>query len=975
MTLSPTFPSLARSCRWLVGAAVLLGGLAPALAAPPPAPGAKSGVIKFTNGGSLPGELQPTSPAGTVHWQGRDFVGPFEFEAGQIAGIQLPPVPGAARAGDFCVELASGDILFGNLVRFDDKEIELAVPEGTPFVVNVPAVKRLYRMDADNGVIFQGPAGLAGWSESGPEGGWSEDGPTLMSVKHGATLTRDISLPEDAAIEIQLGWEKTPAFILALGMDPNAKADHRQHGFRFEVWDGDLVVVRENADRADAAFIRTLTKETHELQLTVYLSQAKGELQVYGPDGKRLAAIKVPPKAAATYPGIRLINVAGDIRLENLRVTRLKGAILDPLSDGNSRLRKIDGTTLDGRFEGLDPAAKTFRFEAAGQKTEVPLTEFSLVEFSTKPSDDKREVTVFCQEGSRHSGHLDKIDAGKVWIVTPAVRDPIGVPVDRLRTLVMHPKEADTTAKTSAGRKGRLEFDRQKMFGWLMPGKAEGEGTCLVWQPEGSRNASAIRTGVAGKVVFRDPPPPAPVSQNRVRNEPQGNFTNIFLKNLSKGPAPKASAKRPQTLHLISGDTIPCTVASIDEEGLTIETPLASAQVVPHSQVKALELVAGAPAPSLKDAKRDRLLTIPRLQKGTPPTHLLHSRTGDFLRCRLIDMTDTRVRVEVQLTEVDIPRDRVSQIIWFHPELDAVEEKAADKTEEKGEEKPEETKTPADSDDAAAGEKKTDETKPEGQAPDKAAAPAAIAAPSWPLQILRRDGNRVTFFPESVDESKIYGRSIVLGECRFEIADADQLIFGQAVEVAAATLPYHQWKLHPAVEPLVAQDMGGGEDGRPAGTESALVGKPAPDFHLDLLAGGKFKLSESKGQIVVLDFWATWCGPCMQTMPLVEEAMAKFDPAQVRLVTVNLEEPAANVKAVLERHKMNVAVAMDQDGVTARKYEANAIPQTVIIDREGKIHRLFVGGGSGMVEELTATLHTLLGTAKKVEDPAPATGS
>lgn len=152
--------------------------------------------------------------------------------------------------------------------------------------------------------------------------------------------------------------------------------------------------------------------------------------------------------------------------------------------------------------------------------------------------------------------------------------------------------------------------------------------------------------------------------------------------------------------------------------------------------------------------------------------------------------------------------------------------------------------------------------------------------------------------------------------------------------------------------------------------------KGAPDFELKDSSGKVVHLSDYKGKVVLLDFWATWCGPCMQTMPLVEKALEEFDPKQVRLVAVNLEEPAKNVQSVLARHNLHVPVALDEDGVAARKYEANAIPQTVIVDREGKVHRLYVGGGPDMVEQLTASLKELLAPAGETAKPAPpATGS
>ena len=231
------------------------------------------------------------------------------------------------------------------------------------------------------------------------------------------------------------------------------------------------------------------------------------------------------------------------------------------------------------------------------------------------------------------------------------------------------------------------------------------------------------------------------------------------------------------------------------------------------------------------------------------------------------------------------------------------------------------------------------------------------------MQALRSDGIRLTFFPDQFADKALSGKSDVLGNCRTEVDQVDQLLIGAEIEKSAADLAYHRWKLHHAVEPKIAQDVDGANpDGRSPGIESPLVGKPAPDFNLELLGSGgkKFHLADQKGKVVILDFWATWCGPCLQTMPLVEKVAHEFEAEGVQLIAVNLEEPAKQITSTLERHKLQVTVAMDIDGVAATKYQATAIPQTVIIDREGKVARLFVGGGPKLADQLRDALREVL---------------
>ena len=131
---------------------------------------------------------------------------------------------------------------------------------------------------------------------------------------------------------------------------------------------------------------------------------------------------------------------------------------------------------------------------------------------------------------------------------------------------------------------------------------------------------------------------------------------------------------------------------------------------------------------------------------------------------------------------------------------------------------------------------------------------------------------------------------------------------------------------------------------------------------MDLLDGGKYKLAEHKGRVVLLDFWATWCGPCLQYMPQIDELAREFADRGVELLAVNLEEQPEPVKSMLERHKLRMAVALDRDGAVAAKYSVTPIPQTVVIDREGKIVRSYVGGGKSTVESLRKVLQEL--TAK-----------
>ena len=93
----------------------------------------------------------------------------------------------------------------------------------------------------------------------------------------------------------------------------------------------------------------------------------------------------------------------------------------------------------------------------------------------------------------------------------------------------------------------------------------------------------------------------------------------------------------------------------------------------------------------------------------------------------------------------------------------------------------------------------------------------------------------------------------------------------------------------------------------------------------------------------MLDFWAVLVRPCMQGMPEVDRVAKEFEDQDVEFVAVNMQEDRTTIAGALERLKIQPAVALDIDGATAEKYEVSAIPQTVIIDQNGNVARIFIG--------------------------------
>jgi thiol-disulfide isomerase/thioredoxin len=229
---------------------------------------------------------------------------------------------------------------------------------------------------------------------------------------------------------------------------------------------------------------------------------------------------------------------------------------------------------------------------------------------------------------------------------------------------------------------------------------------------------------------------------------------------------------------------------------------------------------------------------------------------------------------------------------------------------------------------------------------------------SIPVQAVRADGVRLTFVPHECAKNSLVGTSTLLGPCQVDLQTVDRLLFGEMIGEAADEPTYEVWKLQYAVEPRYVRDDA---ESNPMafGLESGLVAKPAPDFRLELLEGGHFELSTEKGHIVVLDFWASWCAPCMQGMPEVNAVTQEFKDNDVKFVAINMQEDRLTIASALERLSINPPIALDIDGATAEKFEVSAIPQIVVVDADGNVARLFIGADSNFADQLRQTLQQL----------------
>ena len=140
-----------------------------------------------------------------------------------------------------------------------------------------------------------------------------------------------------------------------------------------------------------------------------------------------------------------------------------------------------------------------------------------------------------------------------------------------------------------------------------------------------------------------------------------------------------------------------------------------------------------------------------------------------------------------------------------------------------------------------------------------------------------------------------------------------------------------------------------------------LLGEAAPAFELASLAGESVNLADHLGKdVVVLDFWATWCPPCVAALPAVDRITRSYAEQGVVFFAVDQGETAETVNSFLESKELSPPVLMDAEGAAASAYDVEGLPTSVIIGRDGTVQVVHVGFGPNLESQLTRELDALV---------------
>jgi cytochrome c biogenesis protein CcmG/thiol:disulfide interchange protein DsbE len=136
------------------------------------------------------------------------------------------------------------------------------------------------------------------------------------------------------------------------------------------------------------------------------------------------------------------------------------------------------------------------------------------------------------------------------------------------------------------------------------------------------------------------------------------------------------------------------------------------------------------------------------------------------------------------------------------------------------------------------------------------------------------------------------------------------------------------------------------------GARAAAVGDSAPAFALPTSGGGTISLEQLRGQVVYVDFWASWCGPCRRSFPWMNELQQRYGGRGVTIVAINVDAKRADADRFLRQYPATFAVVYDSTGATPGAYAVKAMPSSYIIDSQGRL----AGVEQGFHEERRAAI-------------------
>lgn len=914
-------------------------------------------VLRLQGGDTLRGAWRSSDQNNLLLWECPSFLAPIKFPWESIQLIQnnssqnknqleQESTLNKSSTPVFCAELVTGEVLSGSLVSISKEQLEIQVDELGKLTVPTQQVQYLLRLSASNDQAVQ-VLDANQWEQilpatrNGRATKWYLKAGEIATDTSGTTISQWTNLPELATIDIDVSWDQaSPNWWLTLGEPRRMELQVRKLQNRKLL---NVTLLLENSKDADVTTIQLPYEEDQALKLKLLCDANKG-VYVLMRDNQVLGRLRGNPKEQLVgRTKVSFTNTAlGVLTLRDLRVSRSAFAI--PAEVRESSSKQIEWMTVnrgtffgeiqpsDSANSGDDVASNSSSVKVLGgngSPIEIPINEIERIEFPNPTDGSTNAYAVELIDGKRFASTTIESysDQDAKGIVLEILGQKLRFALEDIKRISRRssPLPEEANEETDAGKSRisqRLVTDEVISLGKVADvTKINETQNTFSWLPRFAKEPVPLNPHSDGAIepILTQANPDAP---RRSKNT-DGLATLRADTPASDNDFGKPLKPEDPSLFLLSGDCFPALVRRGDDTDVYFESPLFPKQSIDQALVRGIRFLDYRGIEKLDRATRNRMLTVPRLQRSNPPTHLVVSRDGDLLRGQLLHFDRDQLVLDVRGEARTVLVKNIAELIRLDqaPKLDA-----------------------------------TGSVEPEVE--DSVASEQEHPLSSY--QVILDQGARVSLIPTSVDAQELRGRHPQLGECVLPWSSVLRVSLGDAISIDASRNRYGKWKLQHAPDPKYINEAEEGND-RPSDTpQMRLIGQGAPDFDLMKIDGTPFRLKEMRGKILILDFWATWCGPCIRSIPTLIDISKEYKEAGVELVLVNLEEPENRVRPFLERFKTIPTVVLDTDGSVSKQYAVSAIPHTVLIDRDGGIADIFVGASEENEESLRKKIDELL---------------
>lgn len=924
--------------------------------------------LRIDGGDIYRGEIGPAKSAETIRWVSPSFLEPLEFPWSAVRKIEKH---GASQISDtpeneylFAVEQHSGVTLSGVIQSIDAEKVTVNAMGLGETSIPLSAVKNILRLFSASRQPVQ-VLDAENWDQAlpSPKNGkatkWFLKAGEIATDTSGTTISQWAAIPSLATIDIDVAWEQpTVNWWLTIGEPRRMELQVRKPQSKNLL---NITLLVENSRDADVMSVQIPYPRESSLALRLLCDADKGAY-VLMMDDNVLGRIKGNPSERIVGRNkFSFTNTAlGVLTLRDLRISDRPFAVAESTADLDSGLAEVmtrSRGTFVGSIEAADKSSEIIIRSANDSRTRIALDEMERIEFSKQAADPNRpsrsdllrvdlnnglrfasetvssrltEPAVGKISGSGTATNSSELSATELCLGYPNGR--LCIPWDRVERVSRIRMNSPPVAEVVAvpGRAMRLQTEDALSTGRVDSVHINDAGVrTLMWFPKDGVCATPIHPAADG-VIEPFTASPEPAEKKPARTAPMA----VIRADMPK-PEPEPSRELQDdepSIFLSSGDCFPGKVMSGDEQQLEFQSTLFESTAVPATNIRGIRIVGYQGAEAIDRAARARLLTLPRVQRKNPPTHLVVSRDGDIVRGRLVSFNRDEIRIEVRGDEQKLAMKNVAELIWLEPAPTLP--------------------TPTDGDNTNSG--------PKQDGGEESVDGKESNAMDGLYQVLLEQGSRISISPHSVTRDELVGDHPMLGPCTLPWDKIARLTLGRSIRIDMSRSRFGKWKLQNAPDPKFVTEGTSEQSDAPVDTaQDRLVGKPAPGQDLLKLDGTPFRIADYRGKVLILDFWASWCGPCIQSMPRIHQISRQFTDAGVEAVFVNIEESEDRVRTLLERLELVPTVALDTEGSFAKQYAVQAIPQTVVIDRDGTILKVFVGAGEKTHQELVQLLMEL----------------